>query len=57
MSADTRRGITMVLLAALLWGTTGTAQALAGGSLPPLWFGALRLAFALLLLLLASPPP
>ena len=30
------------------WGTTGPSQALAGGSLPSLWFGALRLAFAAL---------
>lgn len=32
----------------MLWGTTGTAQAVAGGSLPSLWFGALRLVFAAL---------
>ena len=30
----------------MLWGTTGTSQALAGGSLSSLWFGALRLLFA-----------
>jgi DME family drug/metabolite transporter len=41
-------GVACVIAAATLWGTTGTAQALAGGSLPPLWFGALRLAFATL---------
>lgn len=35
-----------VLGAAALWGTTGTAQALAGGGLAPLWFGTLRLAVA-----------
>ncbi len=41
-------GVGCVVGAALLWGTTGTSQALAGGSLPSLWFGALRLAFAAL---------
>lgn len=46
MSADTRRGIAMILLAAMLWGTTGTAQSLAGGGLPPAWVGALRLLMA-----------
>lgn len=39
-------GVACVIGAAVLWGTTGTAQALAGGSLSPQWFGALRLAFA-----------
>lgn len=41
-------GVGCVVGAAVLWGTTGTAQALAGGSLPSLWFGALRLMFAAL---------
>lgn len=41
-------GVGCVVGAAVLWGTTGTAQALAGGSLPSLWFGALRLVFAAL---------
>ncbi len=41
-------GVTLVLLAALLWGTTGTAQALASGSLSAVWFGALRLLMAAL---------
>lgn len=41
-------GILCVIGAATLWGTTGTSQALAGGSLPSLWFGALRLTFATL---------
>jgi DME family drug/metabolite transporter len=36
----------MVLAAAALWGTTGTAQAIAGGELSSVWFGALRLAVA-----------
>ncbi|MDT7838652.1 DMT family transporter [Aquabacterium sp. OR-4] len=39
-------GVACVCGAAMLWGTTGTAQALAGAQLPALWFGALRLAFA-----------
>jgi DME family drug/metabolite transporter len=39
-------GVACVLGAAALWGTTGTSQALAAGSLPPAWFGALRLVFA-----------
>lgn len=39
-------GVACVLGAATLWGTTGTSQALAGGTLPALWFGALRLVFA-----------
>lgn len=41
-------GAACVLAAAALWGTTGTAQALAGGTLPAIWFGALRLAVAAL---------
>jgi DME family drug/metabolite transporter len=41
-------GVFCVVGAAILWGTTGTSQALAGGSLPSLWFGALRLLFAAL---------
>lgn len=36
----------MVLGAAMLWGTTGTAQSLAPGGVPPVWVGALRLAVA-----------
>lgn len=39
-------GIACVLGAATLWGSTGTSQALAGGTLAPAWFGALRLVFA-----------
>lgn len=39
-------GVACVIGAAVLWGTTGTSQALAGGTLSSLWFGALRLAFA-----------
>ena len=41
-------GVVLVLLAALLWGTTGTAQTLASGSVPAVWFGALRLLVAAL---------
>ena len=40
------RGIAMVLLAAVLWGTTGTAQSLAPAGLSPYWVGALRLLIA-----------
>lgn len=36
----------LVLIAAVLWGTTGTAQSLAPGLLSPLWVGAWRLALA-----------
>lgn len=36
----------MVLLAAMLWGTTGTAQTLAPAGLPAHWVGALRLLFS-----------
>lgn len=41
-------GVLCVMAAAMLWGTTGTSQALAGGGLPAPWFGALRLVFAAL---------
>lgn len=40
---NTLRGVLMVLLAALCWGTTGTAQSFAPPSLPAYWVGALRL--------------
>lgn len=36
-------GMVMVLLAAMLWGTTGTAQTLVPAGLPAHWVGALRL--------------
>lgn len=45
-------GMACVLAAAALWGTTGTSQALAGGQLPALWFGAGRLLFASVFFLL-----
>ncbi|PWW47051.1 DME family drug/metabolite transporter [Melaminivora alkalimesophila] len=40
------RAVLLVLLAAMLWGTTGTAQSLAPATLSPYWVGALRLAVA-----------
>lgn len=55
------RGVALVLLAAMLWGTTGTAQSLAPAQLSPYWVGALRLAVATavfaLLALRAGPLP
>ena len=39
-------GMGMVMLAAMLWGTTGTAQTLAPAGLPAHWVGALRLLFS-----------
>ena len=39
-------GMAMVLMAAMLWGTTGTAQTLAPAGLPAHWVGALRLLFS-----------
>src|SRR3546814_1367017 len=40
------KGVLLVLGAAILWGTTGTAQSFATGTLSPYWVGALRLAVA-----------
>jgi len=45
-SHHSTRGIALVLLAAMLWGTTGTAQSLVPGGLSPYWIGALRLVIA-----------
>jgi DME family drug/metabolite transporter len=45
-STHSSRGIALVLLAAMLWGTTGTAQSLAPAALSPYWIGALRLVIA-----------
>lgn len=45
-SPHSARGIALVLLAAMLWGTTGTAQSLAPATLSPYWVGALRLVIA-----------
>ncbi|MDM0112211.1 DMT family transporter [Variovorax sp. J22R133] len=48
MKTNPGTGVAMVLGAAALWGTTGTAQTFAGGSLSAGWFGALRLVVAAL---------
>ena len=40
------RGVALVLAAALLWGTTGTAQSFAPPTLASVWVGALRLIVA-----------
>src|SRR5688572_8400532 len=53
-------GVAMVLAAASLWGTTGTAQTFTTGQLSPAWFGALRLLVAALFFALyawATQPP
>jgi DME family drug/metabolite transporter len=41
--ASPLRGVLMVLLAALCWGTTGTAQSFGSGATSAYWVGALRL--------------
>ena len=48
MNAQTIRSMGMVLAAAMLWGTTGTAQSFAPPQLSSYWVGALRLAVAAL---------
>jgi DME family drug/metabolite transporter len=48
MNPSPWRGVVMVLLAALCWGTTGTAQSFAPASLSPYWVGAGRLAVSAL---------
>ena len=54
------QGIVMALAAAMLWGSTGTAQSLAPPALSPLWVGALRMGIAavffILLLAWAGAP-
>src|SRR5690606_32292145 len=45
-TTNSTRGILLVLCAAILWGTTGTAQSFSPGTLSPYWVGALRLAIA-----------
>lgn len=45
-SAHPIRGVLLVLAAALLWGTTGTAQSFAPPQLASVWVGALRLVAA-----------
>ena len=39
-------GVVLVLLASVLWGTTGTAHSFAPAGMPPFWVGALRLVMA-----------
>ena len=39
-------GVVLVLLASVLWGTTGTAHSFAPTGMPPFWVGALRLVMA-----------
>ena len=41
-------GVTLVVAAAMLWGTTGTVQASSSGLVAPVWIGALRMAVAAL---------
>ena len=48
MNAKMTRSMAMVLLAAMLWGTTGTAQSFAPPQLTSHWVGAFRLAAAAL---------
>lgn len=48
MNAPTIRGMIMVVAAAMLWGTTGTAQSFAPAQLSSYWVGALRLGVAAL---------
>lgn len=45
-SSPSLHGVVLVLLAAMLWGTTGTAQSFAPPEMSPLWVGALRMAMA-----------
>lgn len=56
MSPNPLLGVLLVLGAAALWGTTGTARSLADGSLGADWFGALRLATASLFFALCALP-
>src|SRR5918993_2865812 len=46
MESNRGLGVGLVLAAALLWGTTGTAQSFASPELSAGWFGALRLVVA-----------
>ena len=43
MNPQSLRGVALVLAAAVLWGTTGTAQSFAPPQLSSYWVGALRL--------------
>ena len=51
MTSHAIRGVCMVLAAALLWGTTGTAQSLIPSQLSSYWVGTLRLIMAALFFL------
>ena len=53
-SQRTRRGVWFVLLAAVLWGTTGTAQALAPANATPLTVGYIRLSLGTVVLFLIA---
>lgn len=46
MNASPLRGVLLVLLAAVLWGTTGTAQSFATAELSSYWIGTFRLGLA-----------
>lgn len=45
-SPSSLHGVVLVLSAAMLWGTTGTAQSFAPAGMAPIWVGALRLVMA-----------
>ena len=45
-SSSSLHGVVLVLLASVLWGTTGTAHSFAPAGMPPFWVGALRLVMA-----------
>lgn len=45
-SSSSLHGVVLVLSAAMLWGTTGTAQSFAPAGMAPIWVGALRLLMA-----------
>ena len=45
-SSSSLHGVVLVLLASVLWGTTGTAHSFAPAGMPPYWVGALRLVMA-----------
>ncbi|MER1967310.1 EamA family transporter [Castellaniella sp. GW247-6E4] len=49
--ASSLQGVLLVLGAAVLWGTTGTAQSFSSAALSPYWVGALRLLVASLFFL------
>ena len=45
-SSSSLHGVVLVLMASVLWGTTGTAHSFAPEGMAPFWVGALRLAMA-----------